>query len=330
MAAPDRVMRALVVGSGWARHAAAVFAAHPGVRLVGVVGRGSSRTLELAARYGVPAYTSMETAIEEARPALAAVAAGEIVHPELVRRLLIAGCNVLCSHPVAREAKEVRELAALAAQRKRLLETDYSMRETPGFRVAQQILEAFGPPLRISARSPGRALVIALDLACALAGPVEAVCGSVRYPPAFEDRRRRAAEAFAPTALLEHSSGCVTTVTPVPHAESHAAHRLEISTAATRLDLELPAGEVIKLVRRKGSVERSLLLAEAPARDADEAFGTPMRALVTGFVQRVLAGKTGGILNSEAHVREVWLALGRATREKKLIPIWAASHQEEG
>jgi hypothetical protein len=316
MAAPDRVMRALVVGSGWARHAAAVFAAHPAVRLVGVVGRGSSRTLELA-------YTSLETAIDEARPDLAAVAASEIVHPELARRLLIAGCHLLCSHPVAREARVVRELAALAAQRKRLLETDYSMRETPGFRVAWQILEALGPPLRISARSPGRALVIALDLACALAGPARAVFGSICYPPAFEERRRRAAGAFAPTALLEHTAGCVTTITPVPHAESQAAHRLEISTAATRLDLDLPAGDVVKLVRRKGSVERSLLLAAAPLSDAEEAFGAPMRALVTGFVHRVIAGKTGGILDSEAHVREVWLALGRATRERQLIPIEA-------
>lgn len=316
-------LRAIVVGSGWGAHAADVFHADPRVQLVAVVGRASPRTRDLARRLDVVEYDELERCVGECSPEIAAVAVGEGLHPEMMRMLLNADCHVLCAHPVAPDAQTVVDLAALAERRQLQAATDYSLRFTPGFAAARAMLDELGPPLRIAGEAPGRALVMAVDLCRVLAGPIDAVFASERYPSNLMGRRASTPKAFPPTVLLEHSAGCVSTLVPVPHADPRSAHRITISTERGRLDVALPCGATeLSVYRGKGSVRRERLVEERDSDDPVQLFGEPMRRLVSSFVESVVSGvATQVTLLEEAHLRAVWNGLGQSARIGKPVAV---------
>lgn len=316
-------LRAIVVGSGWGAHAAHVFGAEPRVELVALVGRGSPRTRDLAQRLDVVEYGELERCVVECSPQIAAVAVGESLHSEMVQLLLNADCHVLCAHPVASDAQTVADLAALATNRQLQAATDYSLRFTPGFAAARAMLDELGPPLRIAGQGPGRALVMAVDLCRALAGPIEAVYGAERYPSNLATRRASAPKAFPPTLVLEHSAGCVSTVVPMPHSDPRSAHRITISTERGRLDVALPCGVTeITAYHGKGNVRRERLVEAHGSDDPLESFAEPMRRLVSNFVESVVSGTATPVtLLEEAHLRAVWNALGRSAHIGKLVAV---------
>ncbi len=316
-------LRTLVVGSGWGEHAAGVFAADERTRLVGLVGRGSERTRALAERLAVPAFTDIGEAIRAAAPEVAAVAVNERDNPAIVRALLEAGCHVLCSHPVAASAEEVRALEALGQAHARLVATDYTLRLRPGFLQTRAALATSGALLRASIESPGRALVMAADLAVGIGGPIVAVFASPPYPAALHERLQRTPKAFPPTLLFEHRAGCVTVAVPVPHAGTQSAHRITLSAERARIDLGLPSGPA-RVTRRlsQGRVEEQVLLSPEPAVSATEAFAGPMRELARRFLDSVVGGvPVHAPLAEEAHVREVWAAAQRSSRERRLVDV---------
>ena len=321
------MLRALVIGSGWGRHAAEALARMPEVELAGIVGRGSARTRGLTKRLGVSCYDDLDDAIGRAQPDAAMISVSERAHPGLVRKLLEAGCHVLCSHPVATDAATVLALDELARALALRVATDYTMRLLPAFEAARRSLASYGPPLRIAQQSPGRALPIAIDLALSLAGPAARVFAAGAYPPHLDERRRTAPQAFPPTIVVEHAGGCVTAITPVPHADPAAAHRLSISTERGRLDLRLPAGGLDGLTYRGGGVvERNQIVAASPdPAPPGELFGSAMRELVRRFVEGIVTGDAVDVpLVDEARVRGVWAAVGRSRPSGVPVVVQAA------
>jgi len=316
-------LRAIVVGSGWARHAARALASDPRAELVAVVGRGSERTRALAASLGVPAAGSLEQAIADARPDVAAVAVHERENAEIVRRLLDAGAHVLVSHPVAPDVSAVQGLRSHAEARGLLVGTDYTMRLQPAFAAARVALRRSGALLRCAVQSPGRALVVGLDLAIGFAGPVERVLASRRYPPAVAARAERARSTFAPSVLLEHESGALTALVPVPHAAPARAQRVTLSAERARLDLELPDGGLVELrMRGAGRVETRVLVPPEPERSADAMYGSAMERCVSRFLDAV----TGGAplfapLDEEARLRAVVHAIREATAREAPVDV---------
>lgn len=309
---------ALVVGSGWGAHAARAFATDPRVRLAGLVGQGSDRTLLLGAELAVPVFADLRDAIRGVRPEIAAVAAAEAANAAMVRELLTSGCHVLCAHPVATDAERVSALAEIARRRGRIAVADYTLRLTPAYGAACAALDRCGTLLRTSIQAPGRALVMAIEVAMGFAGPVARVLAAGDYPPEVADRRRRQPPSFPPSLLLAHDSGCVTSITPVPHAAPATAHRITLSAEGGRIELALPAGEV-RVVQSLGrglhreTVERPA----APPSPAMETFGAPMQALARRFVDAVLGGAPPHApLEHEAEVRRVWAAAQAAGREE--------------
>jgi len=324
MATSDRVkLRALVVGSGWGQHAAEALAAHPATRLVAIVGRGSERTASLGNRLCVPVFSDLQAAIEASASEIAAVAAGERSNAELVRSLLEAGCHVLCSHPVAREARTVGDLAALAQRKSRLAATDYTMRLTEAFTATEDALGELGPALRVSVQCPGAALAIGIDIAIGLAGKVRRVYASASYPPGLSERVFATPRAFPPSVLIEHASGCVSSIVPVPHADPRAAHRVTVSTERGRIDLALPSdGATLVRYYGHGRVERSELAEPLPAASPEETFAEPMRALVRRFVDCVTNGlAVHSPLMEEAHRRAAWAAMSQSVRRAVAVDV---------
>ncbi len=316
-------MNALVVGSGWARHAAHAFAARDDVRVTGVVARGSKRSFDLAGALGVPLFERLDDAIHEMLPNLAVVAVRDDANPGLATELLRAGAHVLCAHPVAPTADEVTALATLAKERGLVISTDYSLRGTEAFRAAQSTLARFGGPMRVEITFPGRFLPIALDLAIAFGGRVEAVSAFGRYPEELSARRQSAPAAFPPTVVLEHARGAVTALTPSPHAAAAAAVRVMTSSTGGRIELELPAGRARLLrCRPAGTVEELALVEARAVTDVIAAFGDAMQALANAFVDAVVGGHPPPCpLEDEAELRRVWAAIPRALRTRAPVVV---------
>lgn len=315
MSAPLR-LNALVVGSGWARHAAHAFAARDDVRVAGVVARGSKRSFDLASALGVPLFDGLGDAIHETGPNLAVVAVGDSANPGIAADLLHAGAHVLCAHPVAPTAEEVTVLAALAKERGLVASTDYSLRTTDAFRASRSALAELGRLLRIEITFPGRFLPMALDLAIAFGERVEVVSAFGRYPEELKARRASAPAAFPPTIILEHVHGVVTALTPSPHAAPAAAVRVTTSSTGGRLEIQLPASGARRLrCKAGGHWEDTQLAAPHAVADAQVLFAEPMRALADAFVDAIVGGERPPCpLEDEAHLRRVWDAISRALR----------------
>lgn len=313
-------MRALVVGSGWGRHAARAFKNDPRLELLGIVGRGSERTMALAQLHGVDAFADLESAIESVAPHVAVVSVHESVSPGIVRRLLEANCHVLCSHPVAHEPATVAALQALADEKSLRVGTDYTMRLSAAFRRLLTFVDPGRAPLRVNMLCPGRAMVIAVDMAVALSGRVARVMASAAYPSALSSRVAAAPTSFPPSVMLEHVSGCVTSLVPMPHMDPASAHHLSVSTEDGRYDLALPSG-TLDVVRNlgKGRCATDRLVEPDPPAPAADLFARPMVELVEHFVGAVREGRGHPSFDEETHVRTVWLALWRAARENGAV-----------
>ena len=316
-------LRALCIGSGWGSHAARVFASDARTELRGLVGRGSPRTRALGRELGVPVFEDLPAAIATTAPQISSVAADEEANPKMVLALLAAGSHVLCSHPVASTAEATSALDVAASSRGLNVATDYTLRLLPGFEAAAAATKADGPLLRLALESPGSTSVMAIDIAAALAGPVEHVGAWARYPSEFADRMLARPRAFAPTFVLEHASGCVTTITPVPHADPAAAYRAVLSLECARVEMCLPSGGTSRLTYRgRGVVERSQLIAAELVSTPALTYGRAMSALVARFISTVLGGAPlHADLREEAHVRAVWGGLTRSARELRRVEI---------
>lgn len=316
-------MNALVVGSGWAGHGARAFAARRDVCVRGVVARGSERSFALARVFDVPVFVSLTEAIQETQPSLAVVAVGDETNPALAGELLRAGAHVLCAHPVAPTAAEVTDLARIASESGRLVSADYSMRTTEAFAAARAATRDVGELLRVEITYPGRFLPMAIDLALAFGGQVDAVSAFGRYPDSLSERRAKAPAAFPPTLVLEHRRGAVTTLTPSPHAVPTAALRVTTSHTAGRIDVELPAGGARRVRNLAGGAfEETILLPPDVTSDAKAAFAEAMHAMANAFVDAVVvSAPPPSPLEDEAEVRRVWSCIGRALRARTPIII---------
>lgn len=316
-------LNALVVGSGWAGHGARAFAARRDVCVRGVVARGSERSFALARALDVPIFVSMAEAIQETQPSLAIVAVGDETNPALATELLRAGAHVLCAHPVAPSASQVADLARIAFESGRIVSADYSMRTTEAFEAARIAMRDLGELLRVEITYPGRFLPMAIDLALAFAGHVDAVSAFGRYPDSLSERRAKAPAAFPPTLVLEHRLGAVTTLTPSPHAVPTAALRITASHTAGRIDVELPAGGARRVRNLAGGAfEETILLPPNATMDAKLAFAEAMHAMANAFVDAVVAkSPPPSPLEDEAEVRRVWSCIGGALRARMPITI---------
>lgn len=109
-------MRTLVCGSRFGARYAEALAADPGTELVGLLGRGSARTRELAARLGVPEARRIED-LPAAEAACVVVGTGLAggAGSTLARELIERGVAVLQEHPIP--DSELATTLALARRR---------------------------------------------------------------------------------------------------------------------------------------------------------------------------------------------------------------------
>jgi thiazolinyl imide reductase len=158
-------MRVLLCGTGYgSTYLQALWNHASGLRLTGILTRGSDRSRALASQAGVPFWSTVEeiprTAID-----LACVAVGGPAGTALTLALLGRGIHVLAEHPVAPEDME----AALAAAREHgvafHVNAHYADLETvEPFLTAALACRRRSPPLFLSVTTNPRALYSAVEL----------------------------------------------------------------------------------------------------------------------------------------------------------------------
>jgi hypothetical protein len=315
-------LRAIVIGSGWGRNAARTFGTDDRVTIVGIVGRGSERTQALANDLGVPVFPSIEDALAAVSPHIAVLAVDEQHNERYARLLVAAGCHVLCAHPVASSARAVRELAALARTHQ-VVATDYSLRACAEHRAAMEALANSGALLRVGIEFPGRGLPMAVDLATSFAGPAARVFATRAYPEALSGRVKSTPEAFAPTVVIEHESGTVSQLLPIPHARANEAYRALLSTEAARIDVRLPAGGATRLVSLgEGRTRESSLVSPTMTTDPTAGYRDAISSIVRNFVDAVVDGSDLiSPLEVEVVVRDVWAAISASLRAREPVHL---------
>jgi hypothetical protein len=315
-------LRAIVIGSGWGAHSANALASDPRVDLRAVVGRGSARTVALAASLGIPLVRELDAGLAAHAPDLVVLAVGEHAHESLAIRALGAGANILCAHPVASEATAIRRIDEAARRASKIVRTDYTFRLRPEF-AALVGGDGRGELLRVAIDAPGRWLPIALDTAYAIAGEITRVTASRIYPEPLAERSAQTPQAFPPTVTLEHARGVVTTIVPMPHAWLGAPVRVQASWERTRVEAQLPRGGAQSLsCVRGGKVETAqLVAAEGDLRDPSE-HSRAMAAVALAFVDAISGGPDLlATMADEAHLRVVWSCIWRSCRERTSVTI---------
>jgi predicted dehydrogenase len=206
-------MRAAVVGCGpWGQAHMRALIANPETELVAVCGRTPERTKDVAARYGVRAYTSVEAMVRAEGLDLATVSTGELEHFGPAMALLEAGVPTLIEKSLTFDLKEAADLVAAARARGVPCGVNFNMRYLMPFQLTRQALDAgeIGRPISLSWRFSHRwppphidqdvAVAIThhihgLNLLLALGGPIDTVA-AVAVPGQDPARRTSVGALF--------------------------------------------------------------------------------------------------------------------------------------
>ncbi|NEE02715.1 Gfo/Idh/MocA family oxidoreductase [Phytoactinopolyspora halotolerans] len=170
-----RRLRVLVCGTGFGRiHLRAVHASAD-LDLAGVLSRGSDASRKVAARYGVPCYTSVEELPGDIDIACVAVPSGTGAGDgaQLAQRLLERGIHVLHEHPLhPEELADCLRTAREHGVRYRVNTLYPHVEPIRRFTSAAEILRRRQPPLFIDAACGVQVLYSLLDVVARTVGGV--------------------------------------------------------------------------------------------------------------------------------------------------------------
>ena len=150
------VLRALILGSGFAGKGHALALRDAGVEVVGLVGRTAGVVEQAATELAIPyAGTDWHGALEGLRPDIVAIGTPGGAHVAPILAALTYGCHVLCDKPLAPTAAEARQLYEAARQAG--VKTAYaaSYRYQPQVLLARRLVAegALGTPLEVECMS---------------------------------------------------------------------------------------------------------------------------------------------------------------------------------
>lgn len=108
---PDRKLRAVVIGAGWAGEGHTNALRHYGVDVVAICARQADVVRAVADRLGVPeASTDWRQTLETVRPQIVALATPAVVRREVIEIAAAMGAHIFCDKPLATTAEEAKSL----------------------------------------------------------------------------------------------------------------------------------------------------------------------------------------------------------------------------
>ena len=210
-------LKAAVIGTGGAaRLHMESYAKSEKVFPVAVVSRSGERAREVAAQFGVEAYTDVETMLERERPDVVSVATLEWEHEDPVVSALQAGAHVLCEKVMAHTLAAGERMVAMAARTGRTLGVNYNYRSVPSHELIREELRrgGFGRPALFTAQMHAYLWPHLLDLMRFFFGdPVEVTAAMVDEqalrPPVSAGPQGRPWEYAADSEMLYQPSMAV-------------------------------------------------------------------------------------------------------------------------
>jgi predicted dehydrogenase len=110
------------------------------VRLVGVVDRDSRIAAEAAAKFGVPAFESIEACLDATGLDAASVCTPTVHHLSAAEALLVAGVGVLVEKPIAAGLADADRILMLAREFRRVVQVGHLERFNPAVTAARRFL----------------------------------------------------------------------------------------------------------------------------------------------------------------------------------------------
>lgn len=148
--------RAGVVGTGWwaeLEHLPGL-QSRPDVELVALCGRNPARLAAVADRFAIPGrHADWRAMLAGTRLDVLTIVTPNVLHHPIARAALEADVHVICEKPLAMDATQARELAALADARRLQSLTFFTHRALAAAAHVKELVEAgfLGQPLHVSA-----------------------------------------------------------------------------------------------------------------------------------------------------------------------------------
>ncbi|MEV0396793.1 Gfo/Idh/MocA family oxidoreductase [Polymorphospora rubra] len=250
-----RRLRFVVCGTTFGRvHLAALRDRPQWGELVGILARGSARSVVCAQEYGVPLYTSVDELPDTVDAACVAVRAGVAggTGSELAASLLARGIHVLQEHPVHHD--ELADCLRLARRNQVLYRlNDHYPQLAPvrAFLRAAAVLRRHGPPRYVEAST---AIQVAFALVDILSRALPAMRPwAVAQPAGWPEPMRGLLDAAPPLRGVDAVLGGVPVGIRVhnqldphdPDNHAHLMHRISVTTDAGTLTLADTHGPVL-------------------------------------------------------------------------------------
>jgi predicted dehydrogenase len=120
----------------------AAFAPLPGVFIAAVCDSDAARAEHFAARYQVPAYTSVDALLADRQVSIVALNTPPHLHAQQGLAALHAGKHLFCEKPLALTLEDAGHMIAAAESAGTLLTVDYVMRQNPLWAAAAALCES--------------------------------------------------------------------------------------------------------------------------------------------------------------------------------------------
>ncbi len=306
-------LRCAVVGAGYlGRFHAQKYAALADCELVGSADRSPEARARLRAELGVAGAADYRELL--GRVDAVSLATPTALHHAVARDFLASGAHVLVEKPITATAEEARELIALAAARRLVLQVGHLERFNPVILAVAHELSSprFIESNRLAPFKPrGTDVSVVLDL---MIHDIDLIEHIVRSPiasidaigaPVFTD------EIDIANARMRFENGCVADVT-ASRISLKAERKLRVFQADAYLSIDLQQ-KLLTVVRKPAAIEEGVL----PKVDLEERSfeqGDALADEIRSFVDAVRQG-TRPVVSGEDGLR----ALETATRIAELV-----------
>jgi predicted dehydrogenase len=306
-------VRCAVVGAGYlGRFHAQKYAALAGCTLAGIADPSPEARATLAAELGVPVHADHRELL--GRVDAVSVATPTALHHPIARDFLLAGAHVLVEKPITTTAPEARELIALAAANRKVLQVGHLERFNP---VIVAVAGELRKPRFIESnrlapfKARGTDVSVVLDL---MIHDIDLIEHIVQSPiasidaigaPVFTD------EIDIANARIRFENGCVADVT-ASRISMKSERKLRVFQADSYLSIDLQQ-KLLTQVRRPDVIAQGAMPAVAVEERSFEQ-GDALLAEIEAFVTAIRAG-TRPVVSGEDGLR----ALETATRIAELV-----------
>lgn len=291
-----KVLRAGVIGVGHlGQHHARLYAAIPGVTLVGVTDQSAERAQEIAGRHAAQPYRNPDDLLNDVD--LVSVAVPTSAHYAVAKMCLEAGKHVLVEKPIAVRTSEAHELVALAKSKGCRLQVGHSERFNPIMRMMRPHIQrpAFIEGHRLGSYSPrGTDVDVVLDL---MIHDLDLVLSF--NPGPVEEVRASGVAVLSPTidiaqARIQFRSGCVANLT---------ASRVSINKMRRLRFFQRDQYISIDFQTRQAGITRRRVVSGAPPELETEIFqgnaDEPLKLQLESFVQAIQTGSRPEVSGEE-------------------------------